>query len=57
MIMFPNSQFKLLQIFSAKYFDFVPQNTLKGDVVLIIFINRIRLFSSNYLQSYGLHLE
>ena len=52
MFMFPNSQPRLLQIFSAKYFDFVPENTLKVDVVLIIFINRIRLYGLYYLQSY-----
>jgi hypothetical protein len=37
MFMLPNSQPKLWQIFSAKYLDFVPENTLKGDVVLILF--------------------
>ena len=44
MFMLPNSQPKLWQIFSAKYLDFVPENTLKGDVVLILFINRIRFY-------------
>lgn len=37
--MFPNLQPRLLQIFSARYLEFVPENTLKGDVLLIFVID------------------
>ena len=38
--MLPSGQPKLLQIFSARYLEFVPENTLKGDVSLIVYYNR-----------------
>jgi hypothetical protein len=34
--MFPSGQPKLVQIFSARYLEFVPENTLKGVVALIV---------------------
>ncbi|EDY93992.1 hypothetical protein BACPLE_03436 [Phocaeicola plebeius DSM 17135] len=44
--MLPSSQPRLLQIFSARYLEFVPENTLKGDVALIVKIDNIALFSA-----------
>lgn len=35
MFMLPNGQFKLAQIFSARYLDFVPENTINGALLLI----------------------
>lgn len=32
--------------FSARYLEFVPENTLKGDVALIVKIDNIALFSA-----------
>lgn len=36
--MLPSGQFKLAQIFSAKYLELVPENTIKGAFSLIFVI-------------------
>ena len=36
MFMLPNGQLRLAQIFSAKYLELVPENTMKGAFSLIV---------------------
>ena len=51
--MLPSSHPKLLQIFSAKYLEFVPENTLKGDCTFIV----NRYIALICLQSYTIYIS
>jgi len=48
MFMLPNGHPKLLQIFSARYLEFVPEKTLNVDVSLIFYMLPLKVFAKLY---------